>query len=199
MVVLLIISVLSMSKNKKDFLMGPSALAHHKGLWVDPADSHLFKVLPGLIDSYCENGRQIKKYEVTFPSQIQPPIAGIPKDIAVRNREMALKKERIRAKNTFSWAYAFPKIVADWTMFIPSKVQERYNINCDGKTCGFKNGQPSPSEAIEDNEMLWRSYFKSFTTVKEYSDNNGLPVFNVSLDLNLFCKYMRPISDLVTH
>ena len=60
-------------------------------------------------------------------------------------------------------------------------------------------GVLAASTAIEDQEPIWRSYFASFTNVKEsVTDDPYVINFQVELDLNPFCAYGRNTADLMS-
>lgn len=60
-----------------------------------------------------------------------------------------------------------------------------------------ENGEIDISKAISRKDDLWKSYIEKFTSIKEASeDNSKQSTIELTLDLNIFCKYGRKISDL---
>jgi hypothetical protein len=60
-----------------------------------------------------------------------------------------------------------------------------------------ESGEIDISKAIARKKDLWKAYIYKFTSVKEASeDNSQKSTIELSLDLNVFCKYGRNISDL---
>lgn len=60
-----------------------------------------------------------------------------------------------------------------------------------------ENGQIDISKAVRRKNDVWKAYIRKFTSIKEASeDNSRKSSIELSLDLNVFCKYGRKISDL---
>jgi len=60
-----------------------------------------------------------------------------------------------------------------------------------------EDGQIDISKALTSKNELWHAYIKKYTRIKEVSDDNSnQSTIELSLDLNVFCKYGRKISDL---
>ena len=165
-----------------------------------------------VFDEYCRNGKPIKVFKETITGEIPKPKKSIPKDTSMQLRKRALKLIREAAKVHFLDKDTRPtKLLREgYTMFIPPTLQEEYfesdqygflkDEEClekheDRNKCPFL---PAPSEAIKYQKIIWERYINKFTTVKELNLSEKEIKFEVSLDLTLFCKYGRPVSDLVT-
>ena len=60
-----------------------------------------------------------------------------------------------------------------------------------------ENGEIDISKSVGQKDHLWRTYINRFTSIKEASDQNSQKsAIELSLDLNIFCKYGRSISAL---
>lgn len=61
--------------------------------------------------------------------------------------------------------------------------------------------QTSISESVADKERLWANYLSTFTSVKESPsrDGDGGSSFLVTLSLDGFCAYGRPVNQLMAH
>lgn len=60
-----------------------------------------------------------------------------------------------------------------------------------------ESGEIDISKAISRRNDLWKAYIYKFTSIKEASeDNSQKSTIELSLDLNVFCKYGRKVSDL---
>ena len=165
---------------------------------------------------YCKSGHQIEQMVAMGTGAYNKPMSGTPLDKAVNARREQLENMRSNMHNYF-YAKAFCEpsdinfctardpellqLVDEYTMFIPPSIQHK--LGSAGYQFSWAYEQqssvPSPSRAIEHRDKLWRNYFLQFTTVKEAQSSDPNEVhFESSLDLNLFCKYGRPIDDLVT-
>ena len=62
-----------------------------------------------------------------------------------------------------------------------------------------EDGEVSLSKSINNKDRLWETYINKFTTIKETSeDNSKKSTAELSLDLNIFCKYGREVSDILS-
>jgi hypothetical protein len=60
-----------------------------------------------------------------------------------------------------------------------------------------ESGEVDISRALEQRDRLWKAYINRFTLIKEASDQNSpKSTIELSLDLNVFCKYGRSIPAL---
>lgn len=60
-----------------------------------------------------------------------------------------------------------------------------------------EKGEIDISKAIDQKDHMWKAYINKFTSIKEASDQNSQKsAIELSLDLNVFCKYGRSISAL---
>ncbi|MBL7555504.1 MAG: hypothetical protein JNM24_06745 [Bdellovibrionaceae bacterium] len=102
-----------------------------------------------------------------------------------------------------SYSTDLNKLINSYTILMPKDVlekslkQEFDNSDLYSTIILNENGEVDISKAIDRKDDLWRAYIKSFTTVKEVSaDNSKRSDIELSLDLNVFCKYGRQVSDL---
>ncbi len=106
-----------------------------------------------------------------------------------------------------------PTFLQNYTMLIPLEIQKKvfsiewdetevsrlypeddfpvgYYLKADKKTFNLK-------KAIEWRHIVWEAYLDRFTSVEESSGEDPQEMkFEVNVDLNLFCKYGQPISNL---
>jgi len=62
-----------------------------------------------------------------------------------------------------------------------------------------EDGTFNISDAVKERSDLWQEYIQTFTNVKRsQSADPQIIDYEVSLDLNVFCAYGRPISDFIT-
>ena len=104
---------------------------------------------------------------------------------------------------------------ADWnfiennfTMLIPPEIQTQFFKDEHGLTvcgssnyCGYTSAKKfSAEKAIKDRTQLWNRYYKTFTEIQESPNGDGSMIqFDVSLRMEIFCKYARSLDDLVSH
>ncbi|KAB8040822.1 hypothetical protein GCL60_02530 [Silvanigrella paludirubra] len=87
-----------------------------------------------------------------------------------------------------------------YTMLIPAIEQRKYfKKNKQLLGYNYETQELSPSAAIYERDKIWKSYVSAFTNVAEAATQDpGVIFYEVSIDLNLFCKYGQKMSDLVT-
>lgn len=79
-------------------------------------------------------------------------------------------------------------------MNVPEKYHKGYGFFIDPKSLKFVF-----SDAVADRGIMWRYYVKTFTSVKESQTGDPQLIdYDVSIDLNVFCEYGRPVNDLVS-
>lgn len=97
-------------------------------------------------------------------------------------------------------------LVNDYTILMPKNVYEKatrkkfnYNYIDINSSALNETGGLDITKALENQNDIWRSYIWAFTTVKEVAkDDSNKSIAELSLDLNVFCKYGRKIRDLQT-
>lgn len=171
---------------------------------------------PSSYEDFCSAGKQIRALRETLSISLPPSGSGTPKDVAARKRSEQFNHMRDIAKN---WFQLGPrpgrmKIHDSHTLFIPPDCKKQKHEECSvwgvaferqscfdkGPSCKRVTNIPSPSQALEYRAELWHKYFEIYTTVKESPSSDGSTLnFEVSLDLNLACKYARPIDTLTTN
>lgn len=92
-----------------------------------------------------------------------------------------------------------------FTMLIPSEVQNKIwnksNTRRYWRTNYFIkwDGSYDLEEAINSRRQIFNQYIERFTTVKEaQSEDPQIIDFHVTLDLQVFCQYAKPVEDLVS-
>ncbi len=89
-----------------------------------------------------------------------------------------------------------------FTMLIPRDTEKQFfsdlHLNGEiGHNFQKRNGSFDLSTAVENRAHLWLNYLERAVTVKEARTSNPSTVkYQATVDLNLFCKYGRPINDL---
>jgi hypothetical protein len=100
--------------------------------------------------------------------------------------------------------------VSVYTMLIPGDVQNKIFAKYLREDSTFKlpsngafikdDGTFDISSAVRSRDSLWELYIKAMTSVKEaQTDDPQIILYQVSLDLNPFCAYGRPIKDMITN
>lgn len=94
-------------------------------------------------------------------------------------------------------------LISDHTILAPKEIIEKMvGSEFDGDHLYStiildKDGQVDISKAVERRDDLWKRYIQAFTSVKESVDQNSQKsTIELSLNLNIFCKYGRHLSDV---
>jgi hypothetical protein len=112
-----------------------------------------------------------------------------------------LKSRRMNYAETYSTD--LNNLISNYTLLAPKDVAEQITATefdskyLYGTIILNESGEIDISEAIEQRNRLWKAYINKFTSIKETSDQNSQKsTIELSLDLNVFCKYGRSISTL---
>ena len=99
-------------------------------------------------------------------------------------------------------------VVFNTTVYPPLKgLTDRYSllipkmpkIPNDELKRNFIGGGNWPSSIWTDTSWVWTRYFARYTEVEEAADPNPIFInFDVSLNMEVFCSYGRPVSDLMS-
>lgn len=89
--------------------------------------------------------------------------------------------------------------VKNYTMFIPPSEQKKLMKEAGSdEPLGFKEGKPSPTEALKNQDLIWANYLIAFTKVEQSTRKDPQLIdMKITLDLEPFCKYGRLASDLI--
>jgi hypothetical protein len=84
-----------------------------------------------------------------------------------------------------------------FTMLIPEETQHQL---LNGRSLFIRDGGSFDlGQAVERREQLWNAYVESQTSLKEaQTDDPQVVDFQVKLEMDLFCRYGRAVSDLLT-
>jgi hypothetical protein len=85
-----------------------------------------------------------------------------------------------------------------FTMLIPDETQRQL---FNGRSLFIRDdGTFDLGQAVERRELLWNAYVESQTSLKEaQTDDPQVVDFQVKLEMDLFCRYGRVVSDLLTN
>lgn len=85
-----------------------------------------------------------------------------------------------------------------FTMLIPEETQRQL---FNGRSLFIRDGGSFDlGQAVEHREQLWNAYVESQTSLKEaQTDDPQIVDFQVKLEMDLFCRYGRVVSDLLTN
>ena len=152
-----------------------------------------------VLEHWCRGGRQARSLSAAFVRRVPFLPAGVPLDEALERRERDLRSLRQEARRYFVSGSdespaqrGFSALKESHTLVLSEEVRERLGIGA------FLGGRDI-ANALRYRELYWRQYVERFTSIKEApSDEGGALKFEVSLDLSLFCRYGRPIRELVS-
>ncbi len=93
-------------------------------------------------------------------------------------------------------------LTSNYVVLAPKEVVEKI-VDSESDSASLEttilneNGEIDVSKAIDQRDRLWNAYINKFTSIKEASEQNAQKsTVELTLDLNVFCKYGRKISDL---
>lgn len=94
-------------------------------------------------------------------------------------------------------------LMNEYTILAPKEVIEKItdtefdSSNLHSSLILNENGEVDISKAINNKDRLWKSYVRKFSSIKEAAeDNSQKSTVELSLDLNVFCRYGRKIVDV---
>lgn len=121
------------------------------------------------------------------------------------NKLIIYQSNQSSRRMSYSTGYAtdLNSLFSQYTLLTPKEVTEQITDNSFDSKFLYRtilldeNGNANISKAISGKDNLWKTYIKKFTLIKESEDDNSNKSnLELSLDLNVFCKYGRKISDL---
>lgn len=94
----------------------------------------------------------------------------------------------------------------NFTFMFPKEIiyqinsQEKYGLDNWGYADGYNREESkfSAEKAVERRRFMWKDILTNQTSIKEAVQEDGSIVFELGLDMNLFCQYGVPVTDLLS-
>ncbi len=124
--------------------------------------------------------------------------------VRVKNKIIVYQSNLNSRRMSYDKTYStdLHNLISNYVVLVPKEVVEKIegseSDSADLQTTILNdNGEIDISKAVNQKDLLWMAYINRFTSIKEASDQNSQKsAIELSLDLNVFCKYGRSISAL---
>lgn len=124
--------------------------------------------------------------------------------VRVKNKIIVYQSNLSSRRMSYDKTYStdLNNLISNYVVLAPKEVVEKIegseSDSADLQTTILsESGEIDISKAVGQKDHLWKAYINRFTSIKEASDQNSQKsTIELSLDLNVFCKYGRSISAL---
>lgn len=146
----------------------------------------------------CNKGLQKSKVETSWVTKVGVG-PGLDLDTAVKKLDSNRARARQEAQSKF---VDFP-LVDDYVLMVPQELHgATYAEEClpqygPNRFLGYWEGKPVVSALVQNQRAIWACYAAKNTLVQAVEEPGQIR-FTARLDLNAFCKYARPLSDLLS-
>lgn len=180
---------------------------------------------PALADNVC-NGKNPRITPKSIVRVKYPDTKGMPVDLATKKKAETVEVVREFLKRGFYTRFYFndtwqqrdifnaavgdlktdpvvDSLMKNYTFRFPLSVVKKVfkkqdELDFQGFGYDYTDLTWKASKAIEDSDWMWRNYAYRMTTVSEAPKESGEIVFQVELDLGLFCQTAVPVSSLLS-
>lgn len=124
--------------------------------------------------------------------------------VKVKNKIIVYQSNLNSRRMSYDKTYStdLNNLISNYVVLAPKEVVEHI-VSSESDSADLEttilgeNGGIDISKSVDQRDHLWKKYINKFTSIKEASDQNSQKsAIELSLDLNVFCKYGRSISAL---